>query len=426
VRSLAFERHTQVAARPCTLSLAGPMCASCAPNHYRRPNAQCQQCPNQSSQLQARFTTAGPFALILLALFSVIAGTVWVLDVLGGGDRTAAILPALGQSKEFCIWFILCAQFMASSLSSVSAGLPEWIMYLYTLMSFFNFDSSYVSFEGCEASSGSAFVLPLVTLVFCLVLIALQGALACLKVRFAHADRMGTELLHRGMHLAHPQHGIGTVQSLDSTEHPGKPVMVQFGHNPHYYSSFYSVSEAAKLSFGVSSSAGYRGVSSFQGALFLFLSALYPLVSKTCLRFVHCRANGPGESVLASGSARCWSGDHLAVGAMSVVMLPLFVIAMPVYTFAYIRRMIQSTLSGDVRVSPTWSGFVEGDYDRRYFYVRHVGWAVQVLVLALNEFLEPSIGRSGAILLLLLLLLVLITKLKPFAQPQRQLRVCSE
>ena len=399
------------------------MCASCAPNHYFRPNRQCQQCPDQSAQLQTWVKTAGPFALILFGVFVVIALIVWVLEVLSGENRTGAILPALGQSKEFCIWLVLCAQFMASSLSSVSAGLPEWIMYTYTLISFFNLDSSYVSYEGCEAS-GNPFILPLATLVFCLVMIALQGALACLKVRFAHADGVSAELLHIGMHIAAPEHGIGAVQTIDSIEHPDKPVLVQFGDSRNPYCIQYSISEAAKLTFAASSSAGYRGISSFQGALFLLLNALYPLVSKTCLRFVHCRDDGAGKSVLASGSATCWSGGHLAVGAMSVVMLPLLVLGMPVFTFIYIRRKIPLTTTDDVNVSPTWSGFVEGDYDRRFFYMRHVGWAVQVLVLALNEFAEPSIGRSIAILLLLLLLLVLITKLKPFAKPQRQPCFC--
>ena len=74
------------------------MCASCAPNHYLRPNRQCQQCPDQSAQLHTWVKTAGPFALILFGVFVVIALIVWVLEVLSGENRTGAILPALGQS----------------------------------------------------------------------------------------------------------------------------------------------------------------------------------------------------------------------------------------------------------------------------------------------------------------------------------------
>ena len=44
-----------------------------------------------------------------------------------------------------------------------------------------------------------------------------------------------------------------------------------------------------------------------------------------------------------------------------------------------------------------WRGFVDGDYKRKRFCLRHAGWLVQAVVLALNEFVPITTGpRAGA------------------------------
>ncbi len=49
-----------------------------------------------------------------------------------------------------------------------------------------------------------------------------------------------------------------------------------------------------------------------------------------------------------------------------------------------------------------WRGFVDGDYKQKRFYLRHAGWLVQALVLALNEFVPITTGpRAGAVAVLL-------------------------
>ena len=60
------------------------------------------------------------------------------------------VAQAVLQAQSFCVWLVLSAQFLATSTSSVAAGLPDWLYKLYTIVSFFNISSSYVSYEGCE------------------------------------------------------------------------------------------------------------------------------------------------------------------------------------------------------------------------------------------------------------------------------------
>ncbi len=62
---------------------------------------------------------------------------------------------------------------------------------------------------------------------------------------------------------------------------------------------------------------------------------------------------------------------------------------------------------------------MDGDYKQELFYFRHLGWVVQAVVLALNEFVPITIGRSVAISLVLLALLVLLIILRPFATKSR-------
>jgi hypothetical protein len=85
------------------------------------------------------------------------------------------IAQALLQAQGFCIWLALSAQFLATSTSSVAAGLPVWLYQLYTIVSFFNISSSYVSYEGCE--SGYRFQSSLVIMIGASLLAMAQAAL---------------------------------------------------------------------------------------------------------------------------------------------------------------------------------------------------------------------------------------------------------
>jgi hypothetical protein len=73
------------------------------------------------------------------------------------------------------MWLVLSAQFLATSTSSVAAGLPDWLYRLYAIVSFFNISSSYVSYEGCE--SGYRFQSSLVIMLGASLLAMAQAAL---------------------------------------------------------------------------------------------------------------------------------------------------------------------------------------------------------------------------------------------------------
>ena len=84
-------------------------------------------------------------------------------------------LQAVSGSVGFCMWVVLSAQFLATSTSSVVSGLPEWLFQLYTVVSFFNISSSYVSYEGCE--SGYPFRTPLLIMLVAMLLTLFEAVL---------------------------------------------------------------------------------------------------------------------------------------------------------------------------------------------------------------------------------------------------------
>ena len=85
------------------------------------------------------------------------------------------VAQALLQAQGFCMWLVLSAQFLATSTSSVVAGLPDWLYHLYTIVSFFNISSSYVGYEGCE--SGYRFQSSLVIMIGASLLAMAQATL---------------------------------------------------------------------------------------------------------------------------------------------------------------------------------------------------------------------------------------------------------
>ena len=78
------------------------------------------------------------------------------------------------QSRDFHVWLVLSAQFLATATESVSAGLPDWLFQLYRVVSFFNGPTSYTSYEGC--GSEYRFQTALVVFVGVLLLLAALAA----------------------------------------------------------------------------------------------------------------------------------------------------------------------------------------------------------------------------------------------------------
>jgi hypothetical protein len=88
----------------------------------------------------------------------------------------AEALQAMFKARDFCIWLVLSAQFLATATSSIAAGLPDWLFQLLRIVSFFNASPSYTSYEGC--GSEYRFQVPLVIFVGAwLLVLALFGAI---------------------------------------------------------------------------------------------------------------------------------------------------------------------------------------------------------------------------------------------------------
>jgi hypothetical protein len=97
-------------------------------------------------------------------------------------------VQAAGQTWGFCMWLVLSAQFLATSTSSLVAGLPSWLYQIYAIVSFFNISSSYVSYEGCER--GYRFQSSLLIMIGASLLALAQAMLICTaqrKKNLAHA-----------------------------------------------------------------------------------------------------------------------------------------------------------------------------------------------------------------------------------------------
>jgi hypothetical protein len=94
-------------------------------------------------------------------------------------------VQAILQARDFGVWLVLSAQFLATAIASIPAALPAWLFEVYTLVSFFIGSPSYVAFDGCETATGSGLRLqaPLVVLVFVWLLVVAQPILLCASRR---------------------------------------------------------------------------------------------------------------------------------------------------------------------------------------------------------------------------------------------------
>jgi hypothetical protein len=209
---------------------------------------------------------------------------------------------------------------------------------------------------------------------------------------------------------------------------------------------------------------GGLSLAGYQSALFILLSASYPLVSKTCLFLLHCAPpdRGGGYTVLVNGPSvesvrivdaasnatsldveqlRCWEGAHRGPGVVAALVFVLYTIGYPLLSFIKVRA-IAATLDKSIRRRQRWHHFVLADYEADRFWFRHITWAVsaqlstglcssglgdqpsavrQVLLYmaASDEFIAPSIVRSVIAGIVLVGFAVLLCSIKPFSPDHR-------
>jgi hypothetical protein len=245
---------------------------------------------------------AVPFVCMMVGLYVTMALAVWRLNATtrkaAEMSRQAAVLATLSETNKFCLGIVAAFQMMASSGSSMPRDLPSAVSYLFTFLSFFNADSSAVSYEGCGPKT-YPFAVPLGSMVVALVLMGLHGLLELLKTRRRRQDEASSisagASLGEGATVLHGNCGQGVVVTIDDEAEPGKPVLVQFKTGDL---SRYSPEEAKKLQPSAS-----NALSRCQALIFTALLVLYALIAKNCLRFLNCRRSPNGELLLASGPA---------------------------------------------------------------------------------------------------------------------------
>jgi hypothetical protein len=344
---------------------------------------------------------AVPFVCMMVGLYVTMALAVWWLKSTtrkaAEMSWQAAVLDTLLETNKFCLAIVAAFQILASSASSMPPNLPSAVSYLFTFLSFFNADSSAISYEGCGKKT-YPFAAPLGSMLVALVLMGLHGLLELLKTRRRRQDEAGFIStgagLGEGATMAHGKRGRGVVVTIDDGVEPGKPVLVQFKTGDLCR---YSPEEAKKLQVQPSDT---RTLSSIQALILTALTVLYALIAKICLRFLNCRRSPDGDLLLASGPAtshvvvvggtavtetvlmrfaaspvpghmskqflmvcapwqphRCWSGDHLAVGVLSVILFVLLVLGMPLFSFVYLHRRTQSSAASGTHESGRITGW---------------------------------------------------------------------
>jgi len=194
VRLLARHARARRLTRRLILALAGPMCEACASGFFLRPDRTCSKCPEASgsSSTLERLRAGLPFAAGIVVTLTILALILAKLKRISGEDNARTVwmevstqlssgvaeclttviaeaLQAMFKARDFCIWLVLSAQFLATATSSIAAGLPDWLFELLRVVSFFNASPSYTSYEGC--TSDYRFQAPLVIFVGVLLLV---------------------------------------------------------------------------------------------------------------------------------------------------------------------------------------------------------------------------------------------------------------
>jgi hypothetical protein len=244
---------------------------------------------------------------------------------------------------------------------SIVAGLPDWLYHLYTIVSFFNISSSYVSYEGCE--SGYRFQSSLVIMIGASLLAMAQATLLYAAQK---RSRLAIAVGFAGSSM-NALYSVVLKQSL------------QFLHCPP----------------------SVHGGFDFTGGVATTRVELLP-DGTTVTETVDLRC-APTWLFVASGrvqethpGCRCWAGEHLPLGLMALFLLVFFVLGLPIGTFIAVQRLVRDRSHKELDVEAVhtdvsdsermWTAFFPGDYETEYFWVRHLSWAVLLIICAVKEY----------------------------------------
>jgi heme/copper-type cytochrome/quinol oxidase subunit 2 len=351
----------------------GNLCGRCQFNYFETASKTCARCPAVENNYDAFFSALWPFCTVLIVSSLLMFGTVLYLERKGMRHDTACSIAGR-QVREFAIWVILSAQVMAVASSSPAPNLPDWILSVYAFVSFFNFDTKHVVHESCM-NEKDPYLTSTLLLVGILILTVLQ-ALLFIIAKLCHTEN----------------------NAEDSTRSAKKKQSIW--------------------------------VARLQGILFITMSFAFPLVARNVLKFLHCETDA-GEMVLADGSVRtvCWGKRHLPIGVLCIFVGVLYILAYPIASGFYLRKIVHYGFGITKSASrlARWEHFVSDDYQPRYYWFRHLYWAVNFSLLFVSEFLPHGIVRFCLIICIFAMYTILLFHYRPFALMDRWklwVRVC--
>ena len=422
----------------CGQNYTGHLCSRCNIGYYSTPDTTCLRCPAQEKTYDKLFSNMVPFLGALAMSSLIMGGLIWYLERKAGKRMKPACaccpyLPgiAIRQTKEFMIWVVLSFQVLASVSSSPLPGLPEWILRVYGLVSFFNLDSSYSLSPECIDDGSAPFNIPVVVLGGILLLTMIQSSIFAIGI------------IYRYLMLADMGHNQKKDDGVDS--------------------------EGGKLPLV------FLVLGQIQGKLFVVLSFGFPLVTKHVFQMLHCEKNNSGVLVLQwkGPYQECFVGQHASVAVLAYLVVLFYMFMFPMCTALYLSLRIVPALArtGDAPLDFTveqhdlttieaeteaedhasmsdsfkkrrelsiksrarlsrWDHFISDDYSPAKFYFRHIYYVVTILMFAVYEHVDRSeYGglRCTFIVLVFCIYLSLLFKCQPFNDLDRwklAVRVC--
>ena len=149
---------------------------------------------------------------------------------------------------------------------------------------------------------------------------------------------------------------------------------------------------------------------------------------------------------MAVSWCRCWSGEHLPLGLLAIGALIIVVMGLPFCTLVAWHRHARDVDFEAVEASSNklqQQIFHRGDYEVQFYWVRHAGWAVLVLIGILDTIcpvwlkslvllalattqcyrsmrrVQASIGRDVGVAVVTSLYMGLFLWLRPFRKHHR-------
>ena len=369
-----------------------------------------------------------PFCTTLLVSSLLMLATVFGLEQREGKPKIAACSLALRQTREFGIWVCLSAQVMASASSSPAPNLPEWILNVYAFVSFFNFDTDYVVHESCLQGDNPYMSTTLLligilslTMLQCLSFVCMKSfkkknkknkndvsstlTTATTAAAAANWDRY-FDALNQQYYLVHRVTRKTKWESQQEKE-----------NNDRIEGALTEKNNNSDNDTHVEKSLHFIWLAHVQGNIFVAMSFAFPLISRHVLKMLHCEKDPiTNEMILAEGSTRtvCWdSAIHLSLGILSIAVMVVYMLAYPIASGCYLRKIVNERNKSKHRLA-RWDHFISDDYKPRYYWFRHVYWAVNFSLLFVYEFLPHGILRFGAILCIFVSYTFLLFRHRPF------------